>query len=226
MSEQKGDKIRVLLADDHPAMRQGIARMLTDTPDIEVVGEAETGKEAQRKVAELRPDILLLDLILPDVRPYEVEGWVRTNYPETTLLIITGHQREYFLAQAVEAQVAGFLTKDLHAEQLITAIRQATRGESLFSEEQFERAARWQREIGSPWMALSEREKSVLCWLAEGLSNDQVAQHVGVEPKTVENYTWRILRKLPVSSRNEAIVWVMKNIPESWQEDYRKLGQK
>ncbi|MFZ6026212.1 MAG: response regulator [Chloroflexota bacterium] len=226
MNEENNDKIRVLLADDHPAMRKGIARMLMDSPDIEIVGEAETGKEAQEKVAELRPDILLLDLILPDVRPYEVEEWVRTNLPETTTLIITGHQREYFLAQAIKAQVAGFLTKDLHAEQLVAAIRQAARGESLFNEEQFERAARWQQEVGIPWASLSQREKNVLCWLAEGLSNEQIAETLKIAPKTIENYLWRILHKLPVDSRSEAIAWVLKNIPEAWREEYRQSNGK
>jgi DNA-binding NarL/FixJ family response regulator len=121
--------------------------------------------------------------------------------------------------------MAGFLTKDLHAGQLLAAIRRAAYGESLFDEKQFERANRWREAVGKPWATLSDREKELLCWLAEGLDNEQVASKLGIEAKTVENYTWRILRKLPVNTRSEAIVWVIKDIPEDWRENCRKLEE-
>lgn len=215
-------KVRVLLVDDHPATRQGIALILAAAPDIEFVGEAETGLDAQQMVVKHRPDVLLLDLIMPDVKPYEVEKWVRTNYPETITLILTGHEREYFLAQAVEEQVAGFLTKRVHPEQLINAIRRAAQGESLFSEEQFESAARWKEKVGAAWSSLSEREKMVLCLLAEGMDNGQIATKLCVGLKGVKNYVWRILNKLHLHTRSEAIVWTIENIPEAWRDAYRK----
>ncbi len=96
--------IRVLLADDHPVTRAGIHDALREAPDIEIVGEAADGVEAQRLVAALRPDVLLLDLVMPDLRPVEFAGWVRSHYPTTEVLPLTAHDRDCYLAQALEAR--------------------------------------------------------------------------------------------------------------------------
>ncbi len=98
--------IRVALADDHPATRAGLRAMLNAVPDIEIVGEAADGAEAQRLVAALRPDVLLLDLVMPDLRPVEFAQWVRSHYPTTEVLPLTAHDRDCYLAQALEARGA------------------------------------------------------------------------------------------------------------------------
>jgi DNA-binding NarL/FixJ family response regulator len=224
MNEQR--RIRILLADDHPATCQGIAHILSTAPDFELVGVVHSGLAAQQKVAELQPDILLLDLIMPDVKPYEVEEWVRIHQPEIITLILTGHQREYFLAQAVETQVAGFLTKDIHAEQLLVAIRRAANGEYLFTAEQLTCAAHWRERAGNLWESLTEREKVVMSWLGKGLENEEIANIMGIEVKTVKNHLWRGIKKLGLESRSAAMMWIMTNIPEAWREDCCKLAEK
>ncbi len=137
--------IRLVLADDQEITRKGIRAMLSGAPDIEVVGEAKDGNEAQELTARLRPHILLLDLIMPGPRPYEVERWVRANCPETITLILTAHDRDAYLAEMVEAGAAGYLTKEISAQRLIEAIRRAVRGEALFDQTQLARAPQARR---------------------------------------------------------------------------------
>jgi len=128
MAKQNGGTIRVLIADDHPVTRKGIRTILEEALDIKVVGEAKDGVEAKQMVAKLRPDILLLDLVMPGLRPFEIEKWIRTNYPKTITLILTAHDRDYYLAEAIKAGAVGFLTKEEAPQQLVEAIRRAARG--------------------------------------------------------------------------------------------------
>lgn len=144
--------ITVLIADDHCLAREGVRSILERVPDIRIVGEAEEGDEIKQKVAELRPQILLLDLHMPNLSPAQLEKWVRTNYPETTTLVLTGHDRKSYgsgmlLTEMMEAGVSGYLEKNLRGEQLIASIRRAACGELLFSEEQLEKVRRWKEEI-------------------------------------------------------------------------------
>mgnify|MGYP001105929724 CR=1 FL=1 len=120
--------IRVVFADDHPLTRDGIRDALKHAPDIEIVGEATDGPEAQRMVADLHPDVLLLDLVMPGLRPSEIERWVRTHCADTAVVVLTAHDRDCFLAQAVEAGAAGFLTKAARAERIVDTVRRAARG--------------------------------------------------------------------------------------------------
>jgi DNA-binding NarL/FixJ family response regulator len=152
MSKDNGKNITVLIADDHTMTREGIRSILSMAPDINIVGEAEEGDEIKRKVADLRPQVLLLDLQMPNLSPAELERWVRTNYPETTTLVLTGHDRRAYtssmlLTQMMDAGVSGYLEKNLRGEQLIASIRRAAHGEVLFSKEQIEKARRWREEI-------------------------------------------------------------------------------
>ena len=120
--------IRVVFADDHPLTRDGIRDALKHAPDIAIVGEATDGLEAQRMVADLHPDVLLLDLVMPGLRPSEIERWVRTHCADTAVVVLTAHDRDCFLAQAVEAGAAGFLTKAARAERIVDTVRRAARG--------------------------------------------------------------------------------------------------
>ena len=204
--------ITVLLADDHEMTRKGIRNFLEQAQDIRVVGEAQDGDEIKRLVADLRPQILLLDLIMPDLSPAELEKWVRTNYPETITLVLTSHDRDTYLSGMMEAGVAGYLDKKLRAAGLISAIRRAARGEILFDKKQLERARRW-REAGSQkWESLSDREREVLQMLTEGVENKAIAASLGIAVNTVEKHLENIYKKLGVASRTEAIHWwVEKN---------------
>ncbi len=202
--------IRLLLADDHPATRAGIRAILAQASDILVVGEAQDGYEAQRLVAALRPHILLLDLQMPGLRSAELERWVRAHYPETITLILTAHERDAYLVGMADAGVAGFLGKNRPPEQLIDAIRRAAHGEILFDVEQLTRIQRWRAEVGQRWHSLTDRERQVLTLVAQGKTDQQIAEELHLHVKTVGNHVSSILSKLNVATRTEATVWAIR----------------
>lgn len=212
MSKDQG-KITVLLADDHPATRIGIRAILSEALDIQVIGEAENGFQVQEMVANLHPNILLLDLVMPGPTPAQLEKWVRTNFPETITLVLTAHDRDAYLATMMDAGVAGFLSKAETGGRLILAIRRAASGSSLFTEEQFQRAFRWRQEAGERMRCLTHREHQVLHLISEGKSNKQIAQELGITVKTAAYHVTSILEKLGVNSRHEAIAWAHKHLP-------------
>jgi NarL family two-component system response regulator LiaR len=202
--------IRVLIADDHPVTRQGIHAILEEASDIEIVGEAKDGTEAKQMVAKLDPDVLLLDLVMPGLRACEIEARVRTNCPATVTLVLTGHDRDYYLAKALEAEVAGFLTKEEAPERLAEAIRCAARGEILITGGPLARAKRWREEAGARWKSLTQREQEVLRLLVDGQSTQQIAETLSVSDRTVRTHIGNILGKLGVASRSEAIAWAWR----------------
>src|SRR5215208_4687616 len=136
MSISSVKSISVLIVDDHLLLRTGVRLILEKTSDIYVVGEAGNGAEAGKLLDELRPNIILLDLKMPDFSPSTFEKWARENYPEIITLVLTAHDRDAYLAHMMDAGVAGFLGKEMVAEQLINAIRRAASGENLFDEQQ------------------------------------------------------------------------------------------
>jgi NarL family two-component system response regulator LiaR len=211
MVETTAEPIRVLIVDDHPIALAGIRTILSTAPDIEIVGEATTGAEAEALVAELRPDILLLDLMLPDRPPLEVERWVRRHYPETITLILTAHNRDDLLSQAVEMEVAGYVTKDITPHRLVQAVRAAANFEQLLTVEQYERAQEWERQVREPWEALTAREREVLMHLAQGKSQQEVAETLQITVRTVETHVTHLLSKLDATTTREAVVWVRKH---------------
>jgi len=200
-------KITVFIADDHEMTRKGIRNFLDQAPDIQVVGEAEDGEGVKRLVAQLRPRILLLDLVMPDLSPIELEKWIRTHYPETITLVLTAHDRDAYLSGMMEAGVAGYLDKKLRAGQLISAIRRAARGEFLFDKKQIERARHWRQDVSQKWENLSLREREVLQMLTEGAENKAISAALGITVNTVEKHLENIYKKLGVTSRTEAIHW-------------------
>ena len=136
-------EITVLLADDHPLALEGVRSILNEAPDIKIVGETQDGNEIKQLVEKLRPNILLLDLKMPNLSPVELEKWVREHYPETITLVLTSHDCDSYLADMMDAGAAGYLDKKLKGNDLIAAIRRAARGEFLFDKEQMERAQKW-----------------------------------------------------------------------------------
>jgi NarL family two-component system response regulator LiaR len=209
MSKRK-KTIRVLIADDFPVTRAGIRAILDEAPAMEVVGEAKDGFEAEQMVAELQPDVLLLDLVMPGLKPYEIEKWVRVNYPATTTLVLTAHDRDCFLSKAIEAGVAGYLDKSESLEGLVQAIHRAVQGEVLITGEQLARAIQWQQEVDKRWERLTDRERQVLKLMTLCMSNKNIASQLHISFKTVEFHVSNILRKLGVTSRQEAVLWTQQ----------------
>jgi len=212
---QTGPKtITVLLADDHPVAREGVRGILVKAPDIQIVGEAENGDGIKDLIPKLRPHILLLDLKMPGTLPFEIEKWVRENYPETLTLVLTAHDRDFYLAGMMDAGIAGYLSKTERAENLIAAIRRAASGESLFTNEQIARVRKWKNESGGMREKLTGREREVLLLVEQGLSNKAIAEQLGVTPKTIAYHVSSILGKLNVESRHEAIAWYQRYFPK------------
>lgn len=144
---------------------------------------------------------------MPNLSPAELEKWVRENYPETITLVLTAHDRDAYLADMMEAGAAGYLDKKLKANNLLTAIRRAARGEFLYDKEQKERAHRWREDVSRKWESLSHREREMLQLLTEGKDNRSIALSSRISINTVEKHLKNIYSKLGVTSRSEAIHW-------------------
>jgi DNA-binding NarL/FixJ family response regulator len=206
--------ITLVFADDHAVTRAGIRMILSQAPDIQIVGEAENGLEVQGLVERLRPQVLLLDLKMPGPPPAEIEKWVRTHCPETATLVLTAHDRDYYLTAMIDSGAVGLIDKNQPGEILIGAIRRAAQGEILFDERQMNRARHWRATAGAKWASLTERERQALTLLAQGLDRVETASRLEIVPKTVDYHIAHILKKLDVKSYKEAICWVHKYVSD------------
>ena len=203
--------ITIVIADDHELAREGVRKLLATAPDIQIVGMAADGTTAQQLVQQLRPQVLLLDLVMPGPSPAEIALWANTHYPETAVLVLTAHDRDYYLAQMLEAGVAGYLDKEVRGQQLIAAIRAAAEGQRVFTREQRQRAQTWRESVQARWASLTEREREVLRLICQGQSNQQMAQTLSISAHTVETHVGNLLSKLKVASRVEAVVWAVQS---------------
>lgn len=208
------NKITVLAVDDHPLALAGVEKILEKVEDIEIIGQAANGEEAIEKITQLRPQVLLLDLKMPGIPAREVEKWTREHYPEIVTIILTAHDRDYYLAEMMEVGVAAYIDKNSRGEQLIASIRRAAGGETLFTDEQMERVKTWRAEIGPKWEGLSDTERDVLRLIVKGLNNPQIAELRGVAERTIVFHVSNILRKLDVETRQAAAAWAVEHIPD------------
>lgn len=213
MSDKSSTPITILIADDEELARAGIRTLLSQARDMKIIGEARDGFEVQELVPKLHPRILLLDYQMPGPRAYELEKWVRQNYPETTALVLTAHNRDEYLTKVIDSGMVGFLLKSENAERLIELIRRAARGEILFDRAQFTRAARW-REEANKLDQLTPREREILELIKQGLDNNVIAQTLNISVKTAMYHTTNLFRKLQVKNRQEAALWAVKYLPD------------
>jgi DNA-binding NarL/FixJ family response regulator len=194
------ERIRVLLVEDHELVRAGIRSLLQDLPGIEVVAEAGTGRDASRLVEIHRPDVALMDIVLPDANGLEVAAGIVKQYPETKIIILSMHSNEEYVWQALHAGARGYLLKNSSTSELELAIQSVSRGESYLSPpvsthlvHDFTRRARGEP---SSLEALTPRQREILALIARGYSTQQIASELTVSPKTVETHRRQLMQRL------------------------------
>lgn len=201
--------IRIMIADDHAVVRQGLRMFLTLDPTLEIVGEATNGKEALQLAREIKPDVVLMDLLMPVMDGIEATAAIKRELPETEVIALTSVLEDSSVIGAIRAGALGYLLKDTKAEELIQAIKAAYEGQVQLSPQA---AARLMREVRAPESpeTLTERETEVLRLLAEGHSNKEIAQILTIGEKTVKTHVSSILAKLNVSSRTQAALYAVR----------------
>lgn len=201
--------IRVVLADDHVVVRQGLRSLLGDEPDIEVVGEANDGREAIDLVRETGPDVLVMDLAMPVMDGIAAAKAIHQEHPSTRLLMLSSSEDEYALVRSVCAGAIGFVRKSAPVQDLAASIRASARGEMQFSRAD---AALLIRELHdpSPPQHLTGREQQVLQMICEGLANKEIAWKLHISEKTVKSHVSTILDKFGLQSRTQAAMYALR----------------
>ncbi len=209
------DSIRILLADDHTILRNGIRALLEDEPGMSVVGEAEDGRAAVGLACQLKPDVLIMDIAMPLLNGLEASRQIKQQCPDVKVLILTMHDNEEYIRQVLEAGAMGYILKDAAARELISAIRTVYRGEAVLSPAVtrlvIEDYLRWggvrpQEEANG----LSPREREVLQLIAEGYTNKQIAEILSISVKTVQAHRNNLMQKLDLHDRGELIKYAIQ----------------
>jgi DNA-binding NarL/FixJ family response regulator len=202
--------ISVLIADDHPLVRQGLRAVLDAADGVSVVGEASDGNEAVRLAAELSPDVVLMDLQMPALHGIEATRQIVGRSPGTSVLVLTMFEDDDTVFAAVAAGASGYLLKGSDGEDIVTAVRAAGTGQAVFGAALARRMQSWFAAAPSsrekPFPQLTDRERAILDGVAAGLSNAQIGQRLFLSSKTVANNVTNILAKLQLTQRAEAIV--------------------
>jgi DNA-binding NarL/FixJ family response regulator len=206
--------IRVLIADDQMMVREGFSVLLSAQPDIGVVGEATDGEDAIRKVAELRPDVVLMDVRMPGLDGLEATRRISATDGHAKVLVLTTFDQDEYVYEALRAGASGFLLKDASARQLADAVRVVAAGDALLAPKVTKRLIAEFSRLGAPRAPsrdrvqdLTERETEVLSLVAQGLSNAEIAAHLVVAEQTVKTHVSRILVKLGLRDRTQAAVF-------------------
>ncbi len=200
--------IRVLIADDHPVVRSGLAGMLGVEPDVEVVGEAGDGEAAVALAAQLRPDLVLMDLRMPVLDGAAATARITETLPDVRVLVLTTYETDADILRAVEAGATGYLLKDTPRDQLVAGVRAAARGESALSPSVARRLVAQLR--GGAEERLTARELEVLAGVARGLSNAAIGRELFITEATVKTHLLRAFAKLGVDDRTRAVTVAME----------------
>jgi DNA-binding NarL/FixJ family response regulator len=207
--------ISILLADDHPVVRQGMRALLEVQPDIEIVGEAASGLEALRLTERLKPNLLLLDLMMPGLSGLEVTRQVSQRFPETRVVIFSLQADESYVLETLRAGALAYVLKEADGEEVLQAIRQAAAGRRYLSPSISERAieAYLQKADSTstdPYDTLTPREREVLQLVAEGQSNSEIAARLFISPRTVEDHRANLMRKLGLRNVADIVRYALR----------------
>jgi two-component system response regulator NreC len=199
-------KIRLLIADDHALIRSGIARLLQSYTDLVVVGEAEDGLEAVDLVKKHQPDVVIIDLSMPRMNGIEATKVIRARFPETKVLVLTMHEGDEYIFQILKSGAGGYILKNSGKEELAAAIRAVARGEKFFSprvseimvESYLKKEPGRHRQPGSDDLPLTKREKEILTLVAQGFTNQEIADRLFISPRTVDTHRTNMMQKLDI----------------------------
>ncbi len=211
--------VRILIADDHAVVREGTRRILEQEKDLEVVAEAVDGVEAVKLATELRPDVAIIDISMPNLDGIGATRKIKELCPEVNILILSVYDDDQFVFSLLEAGAAGYLLKNVRSHELVDAVRAVSAGESVLHPSVARKVLN--RFVPTPdglkhrapFEALSEREKEILKLATGGLSNKEIANRLCISIRTVQGHLTHIFNKLQVSSRTEAVV---KGLKEGW----------
>ncbi|HPC62188.1 MAG TPA: response regulator transcription factor [Verrucomicrobiota bacterium] len=220
-------KLEVLLADDHQVVREGLRLLIGTQPDMHVAGEAGTGREVLAQARQLQPDVVVMDLAMPELNGLQATLLLKAERPATRILVLTMHEDEKYLLQVCKAGAAGYVLKRSAGEDLLRAIRTVAQGGFYFDPTLAGKAlVNRKKQGGQAFPAgtaeLSRREKEVLILLAWGYSNKEVAAELGLSAKTVETYRVRIAEKLGLRSRTDIVHYALR---QGWLDESHPLPQ-
>lgn len=210
------EEIRVLLADDHTVLRQGIAQVLESQADMTVVAQAQNGLEAINLAKEYRPDVALLDINMPAMDGVEATWRITSELPETGVIILTMYRRDDYIFEAIKAGASGYLLKEVELSELLRAIRAVARGEAVIDAAIAGRVMAELRSSSAPVAettsneSLAERDIEILQLLAQGLSNQEIADQLSLSEKTVRNRLSLVFHQLHLKNRTEAALYAMR----------------
>jgi NarL family two-component system response regulator LiaR len=192
-------------------VRRGLATFLQAFDDLQLAGEAESGEAALQLCAEVLPDVILMDMVLPIMDGATATRAIRRQFPQVQVIALTSFKEGELIKNALEAGAIGYLLKDISAEELVRAIRAAHAGRATLSPEAAQTLVETANQAPTPGLDLTEREREVLALMVEGLNNTQIAGRLSVSPSTIKSHVSNILSKLGVTSRTEAVTLALRN---------------
>jgi NarL family two-component system response regulator LiaR len=202
--------IRVMIVDDHTMVRRGLSLFLKSYDDVELVGEADGGQAAIDLCGKVDPDVVLMDMKMPEMDGVTATRLIHKQYPGVRIIALTSFKEGNLIQNVLQAGAIGYLLKDVSAEELIKAIRSAQQGHSTISADAAEVLIRASNEPPRPGGDLTGREREVLALMTEGLNNTQIAARLVVSPSTIKSHVSNVLSKLSVASRSEAVALALR----------------
>ena len=210
------NKLRIVLADDHTILREGLRALLTADPNFEVAGEAQNGREAVRCVEKLEPDLLLMDLSMPRMSGMDAIREIKKRYPDTRIIALTVHKTEEYILTTLQAGADGYVLKDATQDELVMAIKNVMAGKSYLSPgisekviEGYLEGKESSRSL-SAWETVSQREREVLKLIAEGFKNREIAEDLCISLKTVEKHRANLMKKLDLHNAAALTVYAVE----------------
>ncbi|HEY83665.1 MAG TPA: response regulator transcription factor [Chloroflexi bacterium] len=212
------EQIRILIADDHALFREGLRSLLEDQRDIEVVGEAEDGLQVERMAQTLQPDVILMDINMPVIDGVEATRTILQQNDSIGIVVLTMHRQDEYVFDALRAGAKAYLLKDTRSRRLLEVIRTVSQGQSVIEPDMASRLLKEFRRLGQAkekpqpaYQKLSDQERRILSYVAEGASNKEIAEAMSLAERTVKNYLTVIFQKLQVNNRTEAAIRAVKD---------------